>query len=253
VGVALAQAAASAAISLAGLLAFRRFPAAAQRPLAEDRLDVRRFVVRSSIGTGLVSLRATLAPLLLGVVASPLQVGYFRAAQAPQAGFASLSAPVRLILLTEQTRDFERGRVDLLFSSLRRYTAGSALLMLVLVPPLMWLLPTLIRVVFGPDAVPAVDAARLILVAAALQLVWGWTKSFPVSVGRPGLRIVAQAVELAVLAPLLLVLGSRHGATGAAASVLVATVAFVAVWSLFALRLRRAVVLPGGRLAAADS
>ena len=39
------------------------------------------------------------------------QVGYFRAAQAPITGLEALSAPVRLILLTEQTRDVEHGRI----------------------------------------------------------------------------------------------------------------------------------------------
>ena len=54
------------------------------------------------------------------------------------------------------------------------------------------------------------------LVAAALRLVWGWTKSFPVSIGRPGLRVIVQAIEIAVFVPLLLVFASRWGATGAA-------------------------------------
>ena len=36
----------------------------------------------------------------------------------------------------------------------------------------------------------ATDAARLVLSRPALQLVWGWTKSFPVSIGRPGLRVI---------------------------------------------------------------
>ena len=40
------------------------------------------------------------------------------------------------------------------------------------------------------------------LIVAALQLVWGWTKSFPVSIGRPGLRVVVQAIEIAVFVPL---------------------------------------------------
>ena len=34
----------------------------------------------------------------------------------------------------------------------------------------------------------ASNAARLVLVAAALNLVWGWTKSFPVSIRSPSVR-----------------------------------------------------------------
>jgi len=128
VGLLVAQAVATVAISVAGLAAFRRFPARPAEALGDDAPGFRRFVIQSSVGTGLVSGRTALAPALLGVVATPLQVGFFRLAQAPQVAFASLSAPVRLILLTEQTRDVERGRTDLLWRSLRRYGIGSALL-----------------------------------------------------------------------------------------------------------------------------
>ena len=63
-------------------------------------------------------------------------------------------------------------------------------------------MPWLVRVVLGTDYVPATDAARILLLAACLRLVLGWTKSFPVSIGKPGLRIVAHGVEIVVLLPL---------------------------------------------------
>ena len=56
------------------------------------------------------------------------------------------------------------------------------------------------------------------LLAAVVQLVFGWTKSFPVSIGRPGMRTVGQVIEIAVLVPLVLILGDCYGATGAAAA-----------------------------------
>src|SRR5207249_10791600 len=99
------------------------FPRAEPTALKEDRREIVRFIAQASIGTGVVSLRGTLAPLLLGMVTSPAQVGFFRAAQAPQSGFAALTSPARLILLTEQTRDWERGSPDVVFAGLRRYPA----------------------------------------------------------------------------------------------------------------------------------
>ena len=60
----------------------------------------------------------------------------------------------------------------------------------------------------------------------------------PVSVGRPQLRIWAHGLETAVLLPLVLLFGWEWGVTGAAVAILVSTGAFVALWSVFILRLR---------------
>ncbi|HEY6099683.1 MAG TPA: hypothetical protein VIW03_09650, partial [Anaeromyxobacter sp.] len=71
------------------------------------------------------------------------------------------------------------------------------------------------------------------------RMVYGWTKSFPVSIGRPALRIWAHGIEMVVLIPLVGVLGAKWGATGAATAVLVSSVAFCLVWSVFFVRIRR--------------
>lgn len=233
-----AQVASTSAIGIVGLAAVRRFPRAAAVPLDDDRREIVKFVLQSSAGTGLVSLRSWIAPLLLGVVSGVRQVGLFRAAQAPQQGLAALSSPVRLILLTEQTRDWERGRPEAVFAGLRRYVLGASAAMAVFVVPAWLLMPWLIDVLL-PDYDAALDAARIILLAGALQLVFGWTKSLPVSIGRPNLRILAHGVETIVLIPLILVMGAEWGATGAAGAVLIATIAFAAVWTLILVRLRR--------------
>lgn len=234
-----AQVVATAAVGAAGLAAFRRFPAVAAQPLGDDAPEIRAFVLRSSLATGVVSLRTTLAPLLLGVVSNVGQVGAFRAALAPQQGFTSLSAPARMILLTEQTRDWERGEHAKVFAGVRRYSMSAAALMAVLVLPLLVFMPQLIRLVFTEEFAGAADAARIVLVAAVLQFVFGWTKSFPVSIGRPSLRVVTHGVETIVLLPLVVLLGARWGATGAAAAVLIATVVFSAHWTVLFLRVRR--------------
>ena len=75
---------------------------------------------------------------------------------------------------------------------MRRYTLSAAAVMAVAVPIFWWLMPDLVRLVLGERFAPATDAARVILLAAALQLVFGWTKSLPVSIGRPGLRVAAR-------------------------------------------------------------
>ena len=132
--VVVAQAVSSSVISFAGVGALRRFPSGQERPLGEDARGIRSFVVQSSLATGVISLRTTLVPLLVGVVAGPTQVGLFRIAQAPQTGLAAASSPARLMLLTEQTRDWERGERARILAGVRSYSRWAAGVMLVAVP-----------------------------------------------------------------------------------------------------------------------
>src|SRR6187402_3955272 len=235
---ALGQLLATALVATAGTVALRRFPRAEPTPLGSDRREIVSFVVQSSVATGVISLRAALTPVLLGLVAGTTQVGYYRVAQAPQSGFSAASAPVRLVLLTEQTRDWEHGRAASVLRGLRHYSLGAAAVALVSLPVFLLAMPWLVRVVFGSDFLPAVDAARIVLVSAAILLVLGWTKSFPVTIGRPRLRIITHGLETIVLLPLVLILGDRWGVTGAAVAILVSTLVFAAAWVVVLGRIR---------------
>ena len=239
VGIVAAQAVATASVSAVAWLAYRRYPRHRPQPLGEDAPAIRAFAVQSTIASGLTSVRTSLPAVLLGVVAGSRDVSNFRAAQAPQTGFLTLSAPARLVLLAEQTRDVERGRLDRAHALLRRYIAATTLLSCVLTPPLWIFMPTLVRVVYKAKYVSATEAFRVMLLASALQFVFGWSKSFPVSIGRPGMRTAGQALEIAVLVPGVLVLGGLYGATGAAGGVLAGSVVLAAFWTLGLLRLPR--------------
>lgn len=244
VGLVVAQSAATVTICVAAIVAYSRTPRVVSEPLAEDRREFRRFVMQSSVGSLISPLRGTLAFPLLGLVASPVQVGFFRAAQAPQTAFASLSAPLRMVLIAEQTHEFERGNIRAMYRLLKRYIAGTTAAMLVLVPLLWWVMPHVVRWVFPKQYPGAVDATRLILLAAALAVIWAWTKWFPIAIGKPGLRIWTQSVEIVVLIPTLLVLGSAYGATGAAGATVIAAGVAAVLWSVILFRLRREHLAP---------
>ena len=238
VGVLAAQLAATASVGTVGRLAYRRFPRAEARPLGGDRREIGSFILQSSVASGVLSLRGGLAPLLLGAVTNTTQVGLFRVAQAPQSGFQALSAPARMVLLTEQTRDWEKGRQTVVLRGIRRYSLVALGISIVATPPLLIWVPDLIRLVNGREYVAAGNAARLFVLAAAVQLVVGWTKSFPVTIGRPGLRVLTHSIETAVVLPLVLVFGALWGATGAAGAVLAGMCAFAAVWAVLFARIR---------------
>ena len=245
-----AQVVATTAITIAGWLAYRRFPQHASVSLGEERRDILSFVGQSSIATAVISLTAPLSLLVLGRASTTREVAYFRAAMSPQQAFAVVSAPARLILLTEQTRDWERGSRDAVFAGIRRYMGGMAIACLLIVPPLLVFTPELAKLLFSAKNVGAVDATRIVIVAGALRMIYGWTKSFPVSIGRPALRIWTHGLEVIVLVPLVAVLGKEWGATGAATAVLVSSVLFCACWTVLFLRIRREPAQPGAALEA---
>jgi O-antigen/teichoic acid export membrane protein len=237
-GVLISQIVSTISVGIVGWIAFHRFPRAAPEPLGEDRDEIKSFVLQSSAATGVISLRGGLGPLLLGAVTSTRQVGLFRVAQAPQSAFQALSAPARMVLLTEQTREWERGRQSAVLRGVRRYTLVALLLSFVAVPPLLVFIPDLIRLVNGAEYVAAADAARVLTLVAAVQLVVGWSKSLPVTIGRPQLRIWTHGVEAIVVLPLVVVLGAKWGATGAAFAMLAGMCVFALTWLAIFVRIR---------------
>ena len=112
--------------------------------------------------------------------------------------------------------------------------------MAIVVPPAYILMPWLVGTLYGDDYEGASDAARLVLLAGALHFVFGWSKSLPVSIGRPGLRVLAHGVESLVMIPLVVVLGREWGAEGAAGGVLASAVVFCAIWVVLLARIRSA-------------
>ncbi|HWX08343.1 MAG TPA: hypothetical protein VNY33_00070, partial [Gaiellaceae bacterium] len=123
-------------------------------------------------------------------------------------------------------------------AGVRRYSLVASALAIVVVPPLYVFLPDLIRHINGPEYVGAASAGRVLLLAAAVQLVVGWTKSFPVTIGKPQLRVWTHGVETIVVLPLVVVFGALWGATGAAAAVLAGMCVFAAMWTVIFLRIK---------------
>src|SRR4029077_14369561 len=114
-------------------------------------------------------------------------------------------APIRMVMLTEQTQDWERGNRQRVFAGVRRYTLVALLGSIVVLPILIFLMVPIVRILFSAKNLGAVDAARVIVVAGAVQFVVGWAKSFAVTIGRPKLRIWTHGLETVLLIPLIVV------------------------------------------------
>jgi O-antigen/teichoic acid export membrane protein len=174
-----------------------------------------RFGFHTSASTSLGAAESALIPVVLGNVAGPAAVGVFRVAMLPVFLADTLTGPMRLVLFPEQTQLAAAGKMQLLRRAMIRYTllgfaiglVGAALGLVVL----PWLIPLLYSAQFEAAVVPA----QVLLVTAVTRMALSWGKTFPAAIGRPAIRTAFAIVMLALIAPLLLVLGDE-GAKGAA-------------------------------------
>ena len=104
--------------------------------------------------------------------------------------------------------------------------------------------------IYGARYAGATDAVRLMLLAAAVQLIFGWTKSFPVSIGRPGLRTDGPGWSRSPRSSRSSSSSaSLYGATGAAGGVFGSSLVLAAFWTVSLVRLRCRHVANGRPLA----
>jgi O-antigen/teichoic acid export membrane protein len=198
------------------------------------------FAFHTSLSTTLFSGREMLIPMLLGSLAGPGAVGLFRVALLPVAAVGVAGAPIRMMLLPEQTKLAASERFETLWRSIRVHTLVGLALGLPGAAAGWFALETIIPLLYTEQFTAAVDASRILLVAAVAHLAFGWWKTLPTAVGRPELRTVVAASSLLLTIALLAVL-ARHGSEGAALAFSLAAAITGIAWLVMArVLLRRA-------------
>lgn len=85
--------------------------------------------------------------------------------------------------------------------------------------------PTLMRIFYGKDYTTAIGCLRLLLVEVTVSGLTQVLSQAFFSLGRPGINTILQGIGLSLSVPLMVVLIPRYGLDGAAASLLVSTIA----------------------------
>lgn len=216
-----AYAVANAIGSLAGaLLAWRlarRHLSAGTIPPAL-RVPVRelvRFGAHTSLTGSVTAANGALIPVLLGRLSGPATVGIFRVAMFPVFLAGSASSPIRLVLYPEQARLAAAGDLRQIRHAIRTHTLAALALSLPLAVAAWFALPWLLPLIYSEQFSEAVEPARILLVAAVVQLSASWFKTLPAALGRPQLRTALTLLELVLMVSLLILLGGQ-GSDGAA-------------------------------------
>jgi O-antigen/teichoic acid export membrane protein len=143
------------------------------------------------------------------------QVALYQVATLPLTAAALASAPLRMALLPEFARLYAAGALEALRQAVRTYVRVAAALGALGVLVGWLVLPRLVVLVFGDDYVHAGRIGRVVLIAAALELMLGWGKLLVPAAGRPQLRTAVAAIQLTLVVSVLAWLGgdAEAGAT----------------------------------------
>lgn len=173
--------------------------------------------------------------LMLGAMASSTAMGLYVVAVRLSEVTTFAAEAVADALMPEMAASRKGDGAEALLARSLRLTIYANLIILV---PLWLVAPTMLRILFGDNFVPAAGAFRWLLIAAvvwsAAAIVIRGLQGF----GHPGLTTIARFFSAVVTAGALLVLLPRMGITGAAIASLIGYAVLLAV-ALFALVRRR--------------
>jgi O-antigen/teichoic acid export membrane protein len=187
-----------------------------------------RFGFHTSLTTSVYAANGALIPVVLGRVAGPATVGVFRVAMFPLSLAATASAPIRLVLYPEQARLAAEGDHAQIRHAIRTHMLA-AVAIAVPCAAVAWLvLPWLVPLLYSDKFESAIAPARILLIAAVLQLSVSWFKTLPAALGKPQLRSALATLELVLMIVLLVALGDEGPKGAAIAYSATAVVSFAA-------------------------
>jgi lipopolysaccharide exporter len=204
------------------------------------------FGSQSSLTTTLIAIRVALVSVAIGRSLGPAAVGIFAVALFPVTVVDVASSPFRLLTLPEQSLLAARGRRDVVWHGLVAYSKAAIPIGLVGAAVGWFVLPSILPALYGESYRAAIDPSRALIVAAVASLSVVWAKGLPAALGRPGVRTLMTAGEVALTAIALLVVPRDDVASFAWAVSAVAAVMAIAWW-LAARRILARVPDPGAR------
>jgi O-antigen/teichoic acid export membrane protein len=192
------------------------------------RRELFRFGIHSSVTTSVGSATDSLLPVLVGSMQGASAAAIFAIAKLPLTVASLVTVPVRIVFLPEQARLSAQENPAAVRRSVAAYVKTASVIAAVGVVAGWVLLPTLINLFYGESFEGAVPPARILLVAAAIFVAFGWTKILPVAIGRPELRTRTLGAVSALI--LIGTFGLGGSAVAAATAVSVAYVIYAMMW-----------------------
>lgn len=173
------------------------------------------FGIFSSITSSVQGVQRSVIPVVLGSLSGTATVGIFSVALFPAHLAALASSPLRILLFPEQAKLAAKGDFQGLRKTIRGATAMALAIGLPAAVAGWFLLPVILPAIYSDQFDDAVLPARILLIAAVIQLAVAWAKTFFPAIGRPELQTMYE-VAWAVLVVAGMALLARYESTGAA-------------------------------------
>lgn len=172
--------------------------------------------------TNLTSLAAVLVKqvdlVFLGYTRGSVDAGWYRLARALTAPFGAVTAPLQAVAYPRFSRLAALGDATDARRTVRRYIVGVGLPLGCLSLGTLALVPTAIRVVAGPDYLPATGAARWLIAGSAFVLMFFWARPAMYAAGQVRFVFVVTVVTASATVAGVLLTANAFGTTGVAAS-----------------------------------
>ncbi len=204
--------------------------------LADDRRDIRGFVVGNSLGNTLKTVLSQGDVLLLGILTSPEQVAYYAIAKKLAYAILTLTDPLASSIypqLAKLLADRKFSEVTTMLGKITRFTVLPALGFFVI---MYFLHRWMIVFLYGHEFSAAAASFMYFLAGALLGAVTFWTLPLVQSLGLVRMRIVAYLTTIIVGISLSWLLIPHFAAAGMAMALLITNVLNATIFIFFSFR-----------------
>lgn len=190
--------------------------------------EVWRFQILCHARQIVKSLNRYVDTLLIGHLADPQQVGYYRAGKQICEQIITPAQGFLVSLFPEYSRLYFAGDMVRLRKMAKRFSMLLAGLAICASAVLFWGAEPIVRIILGPQFLPAVDLVHILIISTFILLAMYPLYSLPAATGKAAPALASVVIAISIQAILMLYLIPRYQTLGAAW----AYVGYVVTWAI---------------------
>ncbi|MEO8609226.1 MAG: oligosaccharide flippase family protein [Chloroflexota bacterium] len=203
------------------------------------------FVFHTSFTGSLKSIAGNIDVLLLGALASPSAVAFFKLARSAVGLIALPVAPVTTVVYPLMNEAWAVGNLARVRQLINRFMLYSAVISAGIALFFLITSDWLVNLIYGANAMPVANLIRIMSIGVVLESVMGWVRTAALADGKPQLVTFTGTAASILYIPLEVLLIYNLGAVGSAVGYVIAVLMMIGfntfyvlprlgLWTLFA-------------------